>query len=150
MEASGDYRPDESHRYRAGGHEPAIRNVANWLATGTSLAHFAAAVAGSGGPLFLGPKVTEVMFERPRSLNLPPQGGHVGLGWDTVQNLPTGYRFSKNGGKPGVQAWLEHLPSGIDFAILFNTSSPKDGPQPMPEARKLLYRAFQDILGATG
>ncbi len=147
MEAPGDYRPDESHRYRPGGREPAVRNVANWLATGTGLARFASTVAGSAGPPFLGEKVTALMLERPPSLNLQQQTGHVGLGWDTVQRLPNGYRFSKNGGKPGVQAWLEHLPTGIDFALLFNTSPPKEGPNPLPEARKLLYAAFQEILG---
>jgi N-acyl-D-amino-acid deacylase len=145
LEEPGNYRPDETHRYKVGGRQPAVRNVANWLATGTSLARFAAAVAGSGGPPFLGEKVTALMLESPPSLHLRP-GPHVGLGWDTVQQTPRGYRFSKNGGKPGVQAWLEHLPSGIDFAFLFNTSAPKEGPKPMGEARKLLYAAFESSL----
>ncbi len=149
LEEPGDYRPDESLRYNVGGRQPAVRNVANWLATGTSLARFAAAVAGSvGGPPFLGEKVTALMLERPPSLNLPP-GPHVGLGWETAQQFPNAYRFSKNGGKPGVQAWLEHLPSGIDFAFLFNTSAPKEGPKPMGEARKLLYAAFENSLAGT-
>ena len=57
LEEPGDYRPDETHSYNVGGRQPAVRNVANWLATATSLARFAAAVAGSGSP-FLAEKVT--------------------------------------------------------------------------------------------
>ena len=50
------------------------------------------------------------------------RGPHVGLGWDTAEVFPNGtYRFSKNGGKPGVEAWLEHLETGIDWALFFNT-----------------------------
>ena len=65
------------------------------------------------------------MLEYPpslRSANAKRGEGHVGLGWDTVEEFRNGsYRFSKNGGKPGVQAWLEHLANGIDWALLFNT-----------------------------
>ena len=57
------------------------------------------------------------------------------------------YRFSKNGGKPGVEAWLEHLETGIDWALLFNTGAPKDGPSPMGQARKLIYQSFDQIVG---
>jgi hypothetical protein len=72
----------------------------------------------------------------------------VGLGWDTAEKLSDGtVHFAKNGGKPGVQAWLEHLPSGIDWALLFNTSSPKEGPNAMTLARKMLKNKFDEIAG---
>lgn len=74
----------------------------------------------------------------------------MGLGWDSVEKVGNGHRFSKNGGKPGVQAWLEHMEYGIDWAVMFNTSSPKEGSKPVPEVRKLLYAKFQEILGIKG
>jgi len=152
MEAPGNYRPDEAHRYNTGGRQPAARNVANWLATGASLARFAAVVAGSGGAgPFLGRRTTALMLEQPPSLKNQNPRRHVGLGWDTVEQVGDGYRFSKNGGKPGVQAWIEHLEYCVDWGLLFNATAPKeasrDRPQPLAEARKLMYAAFQNTLG---
>jgi CubicO group peptidase (beta-lactamase class C family) len=153
LEPERGYGPAETHRYLPGGQRPAPRNIGNWLATSGELARFAAAVAGSeGGRTFLQPKMTALMLECPPSLKTSgkakPDGPHVGLGWDTAEVFPNGaYRFSKNGGKPGVQAWLEHLPSGIDWALFFNTGAPKEGPSQIGEARKHIYAAFEQILG---
>ena len=122
-----------------------------WLATSGDLARFASAVAGSGGPTFLRPKTTELMLKYPPSLlavGKQKGAGHVGLGWDTVEQFPGGrYRFSKNGGKPGVQSWLEHMETGIDWAVLFNIGAPKDGPGQLGPIRKLMYATFTQILG---
>jgi N-acyl-D-amino-acid deacylase len=153
LEPERGYGPRETHRYLPGGQRPAPRNTGNWLASSGELARFASAVAGSGGgPTFLRPKTIELMLECPPSLlasGKAKRGGpHVGLGWDTAQVFPNGaYRFSKNGGKPGVEAWLEHLETGIDWALFFNTGAPKEGPSPLGEARKVMYGAFGRILG---
>jgi CubicO group peptidase (beta-lactamase class C family) len=152
LEPERGYGPDETHRYQAGGRRPAPRNTGNWLASSGELARFASAVAGSGGgPTFLSPKTTALMLECPPSLRAArkgrPDASHVGLGWDSAEVFPNGtYRFSKNGGKPGVQAWLEHLESGIDWALFFNTGAPKERPNPQGEARKMMYEAFAQIL----
>ena len=150
MESPGDYLADETHRYQAGGTKAAMRKTGNWLASGDEIAKFAAAVAGSGGKSFLSPGTTALMLEQPASLKNQRKGSHVGLGWDSVEKVGNGHRFSKNGGKPGVQAWLEHLEYGVDWAVMFNTSSPKEGSKPVPEVRKLLYAKFQEILGIKG
>jgi N-acyl-D-amino-acid deacylase len=152
LEPEGGYAPEETHRYQPGGQRPAQRSGGNWLATSGDLVRFASAVAGSGGkPTFLQPQMTTVMLDCPPSLRAAgkanPDGPHVGLGWDTAQIYPKGtFLFSKNGGKPGVIAWLEHLPSDIDWAVLFNTGAPKDGPNPLAEARKVMYAAFGQVL----
>jgi CubicO group peptidase (beta-lactamase class C family) len=153
LERPGGYGPDETRRYEPGGRRPAPRRAANWLAPSGALARFAAAVAGSGGrPTFLNPRTMALMLEYPPSLRAAGREKerpvHVGLGWDNVQTFPDGtYRFSKNGGKPGVQAWLEHLETGIDWALMFNTGEPKENPNPLGEARKMMYAAFAQILG---
>jgi N-acyl-D-amino-acid deacylase len=152
LEAEGGYGPEETHRYQPGGQRPAQRSAGNWLASSGDLVRFAAAVAGSGGrPTFLQPQTTTLMLACPPSLraagNAKPDMPHVGLGWDTAEIFPSGtYLFSKNGGKPGVIAWLEHLASDIDWALLFNTGAPKDGPSPLAEARKVMYGGFTQVL----
>ncbi len=153
LEPERGYGPRETRRYLPGGQRPAPRNAGNWLATSGELARFATAVAGSGGrQTFLRPKTMEVMLECPPSLiasgKAKRNGPHVGLGWDSAEVFPNGtYRFSKNGGKPGVEAWLEHLETGIDWALFFNTGAPKEGPSPLGQARKLMYAEFGRILG---
>jgi len=153
LEPERGYGPDETHRYQPGGRRLAQRAAGNWLASSGELVRFASAVAGSGeGPTFLSPKMTAIMLECPPSLRAAgkakPGAPHVGLGWDTAEVFPNGtYRFSKNGGKPGVQAWLEHLETGIDWALFFNTGAPKEGPNPLGEARKMVYATFGQILG---
>jgi len=112
------------------------------LASAGDLVRFAAAVAGSGArrPL-LNPQVTAEMFAVPPTREAKRQNGsHFGLGWDSVWSYAGGrYRFSKNGFKPGVQSWLEHLESDVDWAVLLNADSPeKEEPKPIEEIRKLV------------
>jgi N-acyl-D-amino-acid deacylase len=153
LEPERGYGPEETHRYQPGGQRPAQRSGGNWLATSGDLVRFASAVAGSGGrPTFLQPQTTTLMLSCPRSLQAAgkakPDMPHVGLGWDTAEIFPNGaFLFSKNGGKPGVIAWIEHLTSDIDWALLCNTGAPKDGPSPLAEARKVMYAGFAQVLG---
>jgi CubicO group peptidase (beta-lactamase class C family) len=148
LERKGGYAPDETHRYQAGGTKPARYPVANWLATAEDLVRFGAAVGGSGGKLFLSPRLTATV------LGLPPppikpnqQGAYVGLGWDSVRKFRRGYHFAKNGAKPGVHASLEHMEYDVDWALLFNTSPP-EGPSLVAEARNEMYRIFANAVAA--
>ena len=153
LEPERGYGPRETHRYLPGGQRPAPRNTGNWLASSGDLARFAVAVAGSGGgQTFLRPKTMELMLECPPSLiasgKAKRRGPHVGLGWDTAEVFPNGtYRFSKNGGKPGVEAWLEHLETGIDWALFFNTGRTKEGLSPLGEAQSDVWRNSGGNLG---
>ncbi len=108
---------------------------------------FISAVAGSGGKPFLSRKLTREMLAAPA----PPwkgggKGRHPGLGWDSVGHFPAGVRFSKNGGKPGVSTWLEHLEFGVDWALLLNTS-PLPERSAREEARRKLPPLFRKALG---
>ena len=63
-------------------------------------------------------------------------GAHFGLGLDVVRKTPEGTFFSKNGGKPGVHAQIEHLPNGVDFCLFMNGGAALNGEtNPMPLAR---------------
>lgn len=143
-----NYLPEETRRYHAN-HRPAPRLVGNWLATPRAIVRFASAVAGSGGrPTFLAPEITQRMFAKPASLHID-RPHHVGLGWDSVRNFPDGRRrFSKNGGKPGVQSWLEHLECGVDWGVLLNTDNlERQGTKPIGQIRKAALAMFERTLG---
>jgi N-acyl-D-amino-acid deacylase len=147
LETEGDYEAEEAHRYQAGGRKPARRLVANWLASATDLVHFLMAVHGAHGQPLLSNHMRTLMLAAP----LPhtpkrPNAGHVGLGWDTVHHFADGYRYGKAGGKPGIQAWLEHMENGVDWAFLYNTSAPKAG-NSRAETVKRMHEVFQTIVG---
>lgn len=125
---------EETQRYAPGGRRVIAEwNAANWVAAPTDMVRFLSAVAGSGGSTFLSRELTAKMLEvPPKPIQPGRRGGHVGLGWDAVRETPNGVRFGKNGGKPGVSAWLEHLPGNVDWAVMFNTGHAKGQvPNPM-------------------
>jgi hypothetical protein len=54
-----------------------------------------------------------------------------------------------NGGRPGVSAWIEHLPEGVDWSVLFNTGhAQEEGNEeenPLQDTRKRFYDALKTI-----
>jgi N-acyl-D-amino-acid deacylase len=149
LEKEGHYEPDEAHRYQAGGKHPARRLVANWLASAGDLVRFITGLDGTGERALLSKSTLATMLSPPPPPIKPGKdGGHVGMGWDSVHQFPGGYRFSKNGGKPGIQAWLEHLAFGVDWAVIFNTSPP-EGRHTIGEVRGQMLKVFETIVGAS-
>jgi N-acyl-D-amino-acid deacylase len=148
LEKEGHYEPDEAHRYQAGGKHPARRLVANWLASAGDLVRFLTALDGTGErPLLSKSTLATMLSPPPPPIKPGRDGGHVGMGWDSVHQFPGGYRFSKNGGKPGIQAWLEHLEFGVDWAVIFNTSPP-EGRHTIGEVRGQMLKIFEGMVGA--
>jgi hypothetical protein len=45
-------------------------------------------------------------------------GSHFGLGWDTVTPGPRGVAYSKNGGLPGLRAFVGRMPGEVDWAFV--------------------------------
>jgi N-acyl-D-amino-acid deacylase len=142
-----DYLPEETRRYQAGGVQPARRNPGNWLSTPAEMTRFLSALDGSRGRPFLNRRiVAEMLAPPPPPIKVNRNGSHVGLGWDVVRPMTGGLAFGKNGGKPGVMAWIEHLPGPIDWAVMFNTSKPKEARQsPAGVVRRRLLEALAEI-----
>ncbi len=111
------------------------------------MVRFLSAVSGTRGEPFLSPRIYRAMVAPPPPpLETRPGAKHVGLGWDAVRNLPNGDQFSKNGAKPGVSAWLEHFPNGVDWAFMINTTNGnKDEPNPAAE----IIRRVGQAIGTT-
>jgi CubicO group peptidase (beta-lactamase class C family) len=147
------YLPSETRRYTSGpnglrrltGHKPS-----NWLATPTALVRFLTSLDGTHGKPILSDRTRTLMLAVPPPPVKPNRDGrHIGLGWDTVRRTPEGVRYSKNGGKSGVRAWLEHLPNGVDWAFLFNTGEPPtgaaNGPAALPESARRIGEAAEAL-----
>ncbi len=139
----------ETGRYLAGpsGVRAAAHVPHNWLATPADLTRFLTSLTGARGQRFLTPRTFHEMVALPPPPIRPNRdGAHVGLGWDAVRRFGERYQFSKNGGKTGVSAWLEHLPSGVDWAFMLNTTLPKDADEKTSEpAREIIGRMHEAI-----
>jgi hypothetical protein len=157
-----DYGPGEVRRYAAGGRkelkggypvyagQKADRESGgNWVASTADLVRFLTALDGSRGKPFLKGKTLAQMFAPPPppyKRTLRATDPHVGLGWDRVQRVGKSWHYSKNGGRPGVSAWIEHLPDGVSWAVLFNTSSDKEqGETALAAARKRIPGAIGQV-----
>ncbi len=137
----------ETRRYviRPSGRRPAPHVPHNWLATPTDMVRFLTALTGSRGRRLLSKKTTDLMLAVPPPPIKPGrEGRHVGLGWDIVRAVDGDYQFSKNGGKVGVSAWLEHLPGGIDWAFMINTSVGPNAEAKGPTAPREIIRRIDE------
>jgi hypothetical protein len=67
-----------------------------------------------------------------RPIPVRPNGSHFGMGWDSVVPKDGGVQFGKNGGVDGIEAWIEHLALGVDWAIVLNSGHHKAPGMPVP------------------
>jgi CubicO group peptidase (beta-lactamase class C family) len=156
------FAPGESRRYAAGGQKEVPggadypESAGNWIASAPDLARFLTALDGSRGKPFLSARMRAQMLAPPpppyRKNGKRPGATdpHVGLGWDLARKVGTAWRYNKNGGRPGVLAWIEHLPGGVSWVVLFNTSPPKEGESgvkghPLATARDKIPLAIRNV-----
>jgi N-acyl-D-amino-acid deacylase len=118
------YWPNEAHRYPHGKHHPGghgeVKGGGCWVLSTVDAMRFLTSLDGSRGERFLSPEAYEQMLAPLPSLPRKANGRHNGLGWDIVQRSSEGVLFSKNGGVAGISTWMEHLPNGVCWAMLFN------------------------------
>ena len=134
------YAANEAHRYArdglkefSGGRNPIGPPAGSWIGSAVDMARFLTALDGSRGAPLLVPRVyREMLAPPPPPLVSRKNGSHFGLGWDVVLPGPDGHRFSKNGGVPGIHAYIEHLPGGVDWVVLLNGGEHEAGkPSPL-------------------
>jgi hypothetical protein len=156
-----DFGPGEVRRYAAGGKKevkggypvPAGETTdreygGNWVASAPDLVRFLTALDGSRAKPFLKPKTRAKMLAPPPppfKRVLKATDLHVGLGWERVQRIGKGWQYSKAGGRAGVSAWIEHLPDGGSWAVLFNTSFDKEEAGLMGAAQKRIPVAIRQV-----
>lgn len=100
----------------------------NWLASSVDMVMFMTALDGSRCPSPISDKSYQAMLAPlPPPMVNRPNGSHYGLGLDSVKSTANGFFYTKNGGKPGVHTQIEHLPNGVNFALMFNGGSDETG-----------------------
>ncbi|HEY7152895.1 MAG TPA: serine hydrolase domain-containing protein [Gemmataceae bacterium] len=119
------YRPREVHRYAngkhlEGGHGQLRGGDGSWVLSTVDAMRFMTSLDGTRGERVLSKRAYQQMLAPLSSLGKKPNGRHNGLGWDVVERSPSGVLYSKNGGVAGIATWIEHLPSGVSWAVFFN------------------------------
>jgi N-acyl-D-amino-acid deacylase len=152
------YWPNEVHRYPSGkshpgGHGELKEGGGSWVLSTVDALRYLTALDGTRGERALKPRTYQQMLAPLPTLGKKAKALHNGLGWDVVERLPEGVRYTKNGGVPGIATWIEHLPNGVCWAAFFNGNfkdeSEEEEDQPRKVAGKkpwpLLREAMQKI-----
>lgn len=152
------YRLGESARYAGwpprelpGGKTeniPLEPDFGNWLASAVDMVKVVSAIDGSLSPRLISPEsYAEMLAPLPPPMVNRPNGTHFGLGLDAVRETADGFFFTKNGGKAGVHSQIEHLPNGVNFAILFNGGATPDGKSadPLDTALKQVRQTLRGV-----
>jgi N-acyl-D-amino-acid deacylase len=127
------YFPGEALRYgpegqvAPGGLPPTHFASGAWIGSSIDLVRFLTALDGTRSAPFLSPAMTDRMLSpSPHGVGRHPNGGWFGLGWDDVQRRPDGVLYEKDGGLMGTMTWIEHDPSGVDWALFLNRTVSRD------------------------
>ncbi len=151
------YLPGEAARYEGRPPRqlpPGIRPVplqagfGNWLASSVDMVMFMTALDGSRCQSPISDASYQAMLAPlPSPMVNRPNGSHYGLGLDSVKSSPKGFFYTKNGGKPGVHTQIEHLPNGVNFALMFNGGADETGAptNPLGPALKQLRSKLANI-----
>jgi N-acyl-D-amino-acid deacylase len=134
-----NYFPGEARRYMLpaehevpGGNNRMVMAAGGWAANCVDMALMMTAIDGSRtGRPWLSPALMQAMVT-PAPGIVPASPEHwMGLGWDQVERAPAaqpggteGFSWAKDGGLAGIQTWVQHLPGGTNFVLLFNSSVP--------------------------
>src|SRR5262249_31389695 len=142
------HRPREGHRYAggkrlAGGNGKLKGGAGNWVLSTVDAMRFMTSLDGTRGERVLSKRAYQQMLAPLPSLGIKPNERHNGLGWDIVERSPLGVLYSKNGGVAGIATWIEHLPSGVSWAVFFNGNLQKEG-----DARKQVVKKPWPLLRA--
>lgn len=111
---------------------PLMPDFGNWMASSVDMVKFLTAIDGTRVPGISQNSFEQLIAPLPPPMQNRPNGSHFGLGLDAVRLTPQGITYSKNGGKPGVHAQIEHLPNNVDFCLLLSGGSSADGTTPDP------------------
>ncbi len=106
---------------------PLQPSFGNWMASAVDMAKYLTAIDASRVPGISHASYDQMIAELPPPMVNEAKGAHFGLGMDTVRQTPTGFFYTKNGGKPGVHAQIVHLENGVDYVLLMNGGANADG-----------------------
>jgi len=81
------------------------------------------------------------MLDAPPKPLLPRQNGtYFGLGWDSVLVKGKAFGYFKDGSYQGMRAFMKRLPTGVNWALLYNASMEFD-----PQDRDTVGNTVQHV-----
>jgi N-acyl-D-amino-acid deacylase len=127
---AGKYLSGESHRHLAGTlttlppmRLPMVDATGGWIASVVDVVRFLSNLDGSRGESVLSEKSRELMVEPPpKPLKPRPNGTYFGLGWDSVLKNDKAFGYFKDGSYQGMRTFMKRLPTGVNWALLYNAS----------------------------
>lgn len=143
------YWPNEVHRYAGGkclpGGHGELKGGGCWVLSTVDAMRFLTSLDGNRGERVLSRRAYQQMLAPLPSLHVKAGARHNGLGWDVVERSREGVLYSKNGGVAGIATWMEHLPSGVCWAVFLNGNL-KDGEEDEERSRKTVGKRPWPIL----
>jgi CubicO group peptidase (beta-lactamase class C family) len=148
--AAGKYLVGEAIRHLAGTlvalppmRLPMVDAAGGWTGSAVDVARFLTNLDGSRGTPVLGEKARVWMLEAPPAPLKPrADGSHFGLGWDSVNVEGKTVGYAKDGSYQGMRTFMKRLPTGVNWALLYNASMDFD-PQDMQIASRTVHEVRQ-------
>jgi N-acyl-D-amino-acid deacylase len=145
---NGRYLVGETLRYLAGTfiplppmRLPMVDSAGGWSASVVDLARFLTNLDGSRGEPVLSAKMRKLMMEPPPAPIKPrADGTYFGLGWDSVLVKGKEFAYFKNGSYQGIRTYMKRLPTGANWALLYNASMEFD-----PQDTQIVSRTVQEV-----
>jgi CubicO group peptidase (beta-lactamase class C family) len=144
----GKYLAAEALRYLAGTlialppmDLPMVNATGGWTCSAVDLARFLTNLDGSRGESVLAEKTRKLMLEPPPP-PLQPRTNRTwfGLGWDSVQVQGETFAYFKDGSYQGMRTYMKRLPTGLNWALLYNASMEFD-----PQDAQIASRTVQEV-----
>jgi CubicO group peptidase (beta-lactamase class C family) len=118
-----------------------------WSASVVDMARFLTNLDGSRGEPVLNEKTRKLMLESPpRPIKPRPNGTYFGLGWDAVLVNGKGSTYFKDGSYQGMRTYMKRLPTGVNWALLYNASMEFD-PQDTQVVANTVHEVRQLVEG---
>ena len=106
---------------------PMVDAAGGWTASAVDMVRFLTNLDGSGGKSVLSEKSRQLMIEPPSKPIKPrADGTFFGLGWDMVWLKDKTFSYIKTGSYQGIRTYMKRLPTGVNWAMLFNTQMELD------------------------
>jgi CubicO group peptidase (beta-lactamase class C family) len=127
---AGKYVAGEAHRHLPGSFValppmrlPMVDAAGGWTCSAVDMVRFLTNLDGTRGEPVLGIETRKMMIEQPAEPIKPHSDGTwFGLGWDRVMIKDKQVAAFKDGSYQGIRTYMKHLPGGLNWALLYNSS----------------------------
>jgi CubicO group peptidase (beta-lactamase class C family) len=122
---------------------PMVDATGGWIASVVDMARFLTNLDGSRGEPVLKEATRKAMLAPPPPPLKPRANGTwFGLGWDAVRVEGDAFTYYKEGSYQGMRTFMKRLPTGVNWALLYNASMEFD-PQDMQLAAGTVHEVRQ-------